>query len=559
VSTNHLLFAGAGGTLTHNLAALTTGTGAIGSITFSNAPTGSYTISGNAMSILRGVTNHSTVSQTINNPLTLVSTQAFVANSGTLVIGGNVTNSGNQLRAIGNVMLNGIVSGAGGITKSGGGTMALTAINDYSGPTTNISGTITLNATSTFGNGSGQLVLAGGDILALNTRSGSPIANPLLLAGSSTISGNGTLTNSLRILPFSSGSITTAAGALTIRHTGTNALASNNVFRVRFTGGGFDFARPITLGFGGDLPSTSAQLESFNDDTTADQTFSGNISGTGQFRRDASNPAAAGRTILSGDNSYSGGTIVNAGTLLVNNLVGSGTGAGLVAVSNNGTLGGSGGIAGPVWCAGTISPGESAGTLTLGGGLDLSTGGTNVWELSTLTSSGEGTNFDQIILTAGNLGLGANAQLRLAFINSASAPNANDPFWRMSHTWKIISLAGPASNPGNTAFGRIVNGGFATGSFTNYADSQGNILLAYVATPAPPPLVQSFALDNAGDFSLSVTAQANRVCVLQYATDLSAPEWISTTTNIVPLDGLLGMTNSTGGDVMRFYRVFIVP
>jgi fibronectin-binding autotransporter adhesin len=65
-------------------------------------------------------------------------------------------------------------------------------------------------------------------------------------------------------------------------------------------------------------------------------------------------------------NSYSGGTIVNAGTLLVNNPFGSGTGSGFVAVSNNGTLGGSGSIAGPVWVAGTIAPGQSVGTLTLG-------------------------------------------------------------------------------------------------------------------------------------------------------------------------------------------------
>jgi hypothetical protein len=56
--------------------------------------------------------------------------------------------------------------------------------------------------------------------------------------------------------------------------------------------------------------------------------------------------------------------------------------------------------------------------------LDLSAGGTNVWELAALTTAGEGVNFDQIILTDGNLALGANARLRLSFINSASAPNA---------------------------------------------------------------------------------------------------------------------------------------
>lgn len=50
---------GPGGTPNHNLAALATGMGVIGSITFSNAPTGSYTLTGNPFTVLRGITNHS--------------------------------------------------------------------------------------------------------------------------------------------------------------------------------------------------------------------------------------------------------------------------------------------------------------------------------------------------------------------------------------------------------------------------------------------------------------------------------------------------------------------
>lgn len=559
VSTNHLVFAGPGGAVTHNLSALTTGPGVVGVLNFSNAVTGSYTIGGNAFSLLRGMTNHSAFTQTINNNITWIGSPIIAGVNEALTFGGGWTNPAGQLRVLGDVNANGVISGAGGLTKFGVGTLALTAINTYTGPTTNQAGTISLNATTTFGDGSGLLVLAGGEMLARNTRSAAPIANPILMTASSSIAGNGTLTNSLRILPFSANSISATAGTLTIRNASNNAFASNNVFRVRFTGGGFTFTRPVTVGFVGDLEAAQSQLESYNDLASGDQTFTSTISGTGQIRRDAANPATAGRTVLSGVNSYSGGTIVNAGTLLVNNPFASGTGSGFVTVSNNGTLGGSGGIAGPVWCVGTIAPGQSVGTLTLEGGLDLSAGGTNEWELGALTTTNAGANFDQIVLNAGNLTLGANTKLRLSFINSASAPHPGDPFWLTSHTWKIISLTGTATNTGNTAFGSIVNGSYATGSFTNYADAQGNIILAYIATPAPSPVVQSFALDNAGDFSLSVAAQANRTCVLQYATNLNAPEWLSISTNIVPLEGLLGVTNSTGGDAMRFYRVFVVP
>jgi autotransporter-associated beta strand protein len=454
--------------------------------------------------------------------------------------------------------ISGVISGNGGLSKVGTGSLFLSASNTYSGPTTNQSGMIELNATSTFGNGMGLLVLAGGDINARNTRSGAPIANPILLTGTSTISGDGTLTNSLRILPFSTSSLTTPSGALTIRHIGTNGYASNNIFRVRLTGGGFNFTRPITIGLIGDLPSTLSQLESYNDVAAGDQTFSGTISGTGQFRRDATNVTAAGRTILTGANSYSGGTIVNAGTLLVNNTLGSGTGSGFVAVSNNGTLGGSGIIAGSVSCAGVISPGQSAGVLTLGGGLDLSAGGTNLWQLAALETLGEGMSYDQIALTGGNLALGGTSKLHVEFIGSAPSPNSADPFWLTSHAWKIISLTNAATNSGSKRFPTILNGTFATGSFTNYADANGNVILAYNAVPASAPSIQFFSTIGPNEFAISFSTITNRTYILQASRNLSSPTWQNLSTNIAPAN-LLTLTNSTGGEPVRFYRIMIVP
>ena len=52
--------------------------------------------------------------------------------------------------------------------------------------------------------------------------------------------------------------------------------------------------------------------------------------------------------------------------------------------------------------------------------------------------------------------------------------------------------------------------------------------------------------------------QTNRTCVLQYTTDLSAPDWINVSANVVP-NGSLTLTDVTNGDTMRFYRVFVVP
>ena len=299
VSTNLLVFAGAGGTATHNLAALTTGTGVISSLTFGNNAGGAYTITGNALTLIGGMTNDNAFNNVVNDSLTLPVNFPFAVNAGSLTIGG-------------------VISGNGGFAKTGGGTLALTAINSYTGTTTNSAGTISLNATSTLGN-NGLLVLAGGDLLVLNSRSTAPLSNSVLMVANTTIYGTSTLTNSNRILSFSANNITTVGGTLTIRNAGTNGTATNNAFRVRFNGGGFNFTQPIVVGHGADLPVLISQLESFNDLSVGDQTFSGVISGSGQFRRDASNAATAGRTILTGANTYSGGTLVSAGALLVNN------------------------------------------------------------------------------------------------------------------------------------------------------------------------------------------------------------------------------------------------
>lgn len=65
-----------------------------------------------------------------------------------------------------------------------------------------------------------------------------------------------------------------------------------------------------------------------------------------------------GRLTLTGANTYSGGTAINEGTLLVNNTIGSGLGSGPVQVTT-GTLGGIGTIAGAV----TIGTGQDAGAV----------------------------------------------------------------------------------------------------------------------------------------------------------------------------------------------------
>ena len=70
---------------------------------------------------------------------------------------------------------------------------------------------------------------------------------------------------------------------------------------------------------------------------------------------------------LTNANTYNGTTIVEAGTLLVNNTSGSGTGSGNVTVLSGGTLGGNGSFSGAlsVQSGGIVAPGASTGNLTV--------------------------------------------------------------------------------------------------------------------------------------------------------------------------------------------------
>lgn len=124
------------------------------------------------------------------------------------------------------------------------------------------------------------------------------------------------------------------------------------------------------------------------------------------------NRTGSGSVILSGANTYTGGTLVSAGTLLVNNTTGSGTGGatGAVSVGSTATLGGSGFISGSTTASSGsfLAPGSSSGvvgTLTFTGTLNISglasgTGGL-FFNLNSTAAS------DKIALTTGALSIGS--------------------------------------------------------------------------------------------------------------------------------------------------------
>jgi len=180
------------------------------------------------------------------------------------------------------------------------------------------------------------------------------------------------------------GAITNGVGAtisLTKADAGKWILSGNNTYTGSTTinaGGKLEIGGAGVLGGGNYAGSIVNNGTWFRVASSANQTFSGVISGNGPLIKDSS-----GTLTLSNVNTYIGATIVSNGTLRVN---GSTHSSSAVTVNTGGTLGGTGIInaLATIASGATLAPGAaSPDTLTLANGLNLAGGSSLSVELGT--------------------------------------------------------------------------------------------------------------------------------------------------------------------------------
>ncbi|MGK9286653.1 autotransporter-associated beta strand repeat-containing protein [Sinorhizobium meliloti] len=300
--------------------------------------------------------------------------------SSTLTVGGTVQAAGPTQTAItGDAGNNTINVSAGGILRATG---------DLGG------GSDVINLTGTLNTGAGALNLgAGNDTLIL--RDGGAVAGTV---NAGTGAGDTLQVDTNAALTVAGASVT-AFESLNKQGSGTLTLIGNHGYSAGTTiaQGTLQIGNGAAAGALMTPTVTNNGLLAFN--LNSNYSFDGVISGSGGV-----NKLGTGITTLTGDNSYTGATNVNAGTLLVN---GNQSGAtGLTAVTTGATLGGTGTIGGSVTVAngGTLSPGgagNAPGALTINGGLTLS--GTSNVNVNLGQANVVGGPLNDIIDVGGNL------------------------------------------------------------------------------------------------------------------------------------------------------------
>lgn len=349
--------------------------------------------------------------------------------NGQLVVDGSERADGNtEIRVLAETAeIATVITGAGGITKTQAGTLVLSRQNTYQGGTTISGGTVQVSEDANLGAASGGLFFNGGTLattasfdsnraITLNLPGWFDVAAGTSLGLDGTISGVGMLNktgagtlvltgdNAYRGTFVEAGTLVGDVGSIRgdIANAGTVVLAQtsdasfagsisplNNVAgqMIKRGGGALTLAGFSGLDWtveAGGLVSAADRFVgnvaigasgAFAFDQVSDASYTGVLSGAGTFTK-----AGTGSLQMAGDSSGFAGTTTIAGGLLSISSSDNAALGGSMRVLQGGTLGGNGTVGSggasmvTIASGGTLSPGNSIGTLTVNGNLTFEAG-----------------------------------------------------------------------------------------------------------------------------------------------------------------------------------------
>jgi autotransporter-associated beta strand protein len=433
--------------------------------------------------------------------------------TGTLTLNRNVQVFNDTPHAGGRTSFIGQITGSGGITVTQGrGRVTLqNGTNNFTGPVVVDSGaTLQLDVAT----GLNEVIPNSAAVTVnglLNFASGGGTETIGSLAGSGTVSSVVSGTYSLVVGGSGSGTfsgvISNGSGVVGLTKSGAGTLSVSGPNS--YTGGTTISSGTLQIGSGGTTGFIAGNV--FNNATLAFNrsnalSFSGTISGTGGVSKQA-----AGLLTFAGVNSYSGLTTISAGTLALSGVGSIGTGglnlgtsgspgvfdllgltAGSYSLPSSASLSGVGTLSGSgksLAVLGSLAPGNSAGTITLGSGftLDLSQSGSSVFEITNPTYTA-GT-YD---LVAGDGSVVFGGILNLAFSGGSYADGTN-----------VLQLfANTGGRSGN--FSAVNATGLAAGQSATFNPVTGFI------TVVPEPSIYAMALAGLACGGYSMLRRRNR-------------------------------------------------
>jgi autotransporter-associated beta strand protein len=599
-SASALTFNGTGGTSTNDL--LST----VQSIAIASSA-GSYTLAGSGngstITLNGGITSSSSNNQTISMGINLGADQTFQADAGNLLLSGALATSNYTLTlaGAGNVSITNTISGNGALLKSSLGRLALDGNNTYTGATTINAGTLEIASAGSLGGGSysgditnnGTLIYSGANSQTLaGVISGSGALTQNNSSSTLTLSGNNTYTGATTInagtLTLSGGlsnsSVTVNGGALNQTSTGTIAgtgitftlasgnaiLSGNNTYTGATTinAGTLEIASTGRLG-GGSYSGGITNNGTFIYSGSNSQTLVGVISGSGALTQNNSSSTLT----LSGNNTYTGATTINAGTLQVglSGRLGGGNYAG--SITNNGTLLHFGSnnqtLAGVISGTGQLTQSGTNSTLTLSGnntysGITTVSGNSilNIRHNNALGGTANGTT----------VASGSAIQLQGSITIAGETLTLNGPGLGSSNTGALRNISGDnewtenitigsaatriAADAGNLAIsGNIINNAGGSLSFQGQSGSSGNITVSGIISGSGSLSTSGLAINlltltNNHTYTGLSTIQSGVVSINSIkdvgagASSLGAP--------ITTANGIIAMGTTTTGATLRY-------
>jgi autotransporter-associated beta strand protein len=369
--------------------------------------------------------------------------QVTLSSGGVLTIGAAANNLSSTF--------DGVISGTGTIAKSGTGTLTLTGTNTFggSGQTVAINnGALQISADHNLGHASNSLTFNGGTLALLA---------PLTTARNLVLSSNGTINVGADNAAFSG--VISGAGSLTKSGSGVLTLSGTNTYTGGLTlnGGTTVATSAASLGGSGTIAVNAATLRFSNGFTTGRSFTLGNtlsalevdplqtltitsaIGGAGML-----NKTGTGSLVLSGVNTYTGGTIVDAGTVIISHSASFGHTNGAVSL-NAATVQVSTGFS----TSRSYSVEDDASTFSIDAGQTFTltsalggAGSLNKTGLGSMVLSGVSTFAGDTTVAAGILQISGNNRLPTAA--SLNVTGGTFSLQTFSQTADIVTLAGGA-------------------------------------------------------------------------------------------------------------------